>query len=125
MWGKNVETVPQFRTRADAFSYMLQRQLEKGVDPMDAADKADQFASLFAKNMQLPEKAEPKPEGIDKYLTSIDKVTTWVDKHPKVVELLVPTVTFIAGLFTGKAEQSPPPPPPHNHEPIDFDKIPE
>lgn len=124
MWrDKSVEAVPVFHTRAEAFSYMLQRQLEKGLDPMDAADKADQFASVFARNMQLPERVEPKPEGIDKYLVSIDKVTAWVDQHPKVVELLIPTVTFVAGLFTGKHADQSPPPQPARHEPIDFDNI--
>ena len=88
---------------------------------MAAAKKADEFAEIFTKNMQLPEKVEPQPKGIDKVLMSIDKVSVWVDQHPKIVEMIVPTVTFIAGLFTAKAAT--PAPPPQNNEPIDFDKV--
>lgn len=123
MWGKEKqEPLPAFATRGEAFAYMLQQQLNDGVEAMAAAKKADEFAEIFAKNMQLPEKVEPQPKGIDKVLMSIDKVSVWVDKHPKVVEMLVPTVTFIAGLFTAKAA-APAPPPQSQGEPIDFDNI--
>jgi hypothetical protein len=123
MWGKEKqEQLPTFCTRGEAFAYMLQQQLSAGVEAMAAAKKADEFAEIFAKNMQLPEKVEPQPKGIDKVLMSIDKVSVWVDQHPKVVEMIIPTVTFIAGLFTAKAT-APTPPPSQNNEPIDFDKV--
>lgn len=123
MWGKEKqEQLPTFSTRGEAFAYMLQQQLSAGVEAMAATKKADEFADIFAKNMQLPEKVEPQPKGIDKVLMSIDKVSVWVDQHPKVVEMIVPTVTFIAGLFTAKAT-APAPPPLQNNEPIDFDKL--
>lgn len=123
MWGKEKqEKLPAFTTRGEAFAYMLQQQLNDGVEAMAAAKKADEFAEIFAKNMQLPEKVEPQPKGIDKVLMSIDKVSVWVDEHPKIVEMLVPTVTFIAGLFTAKAATPAPPAQPQS-EPIDFDKV--
>lgn len=123
MWGKEKqERLPVFTTRGEAFAYMLQQQLNDGVEAMAAAQKADEFAEIFAKNMQLPERVEPQPKGIDKVLMSIDKVSVWVDEHPKVVEMLVPTVTFIAGLFTAKAAAPAPPSRPQS-EPIDFDNI--
>lgn len=123
MWGKEKqEKLPAFTTRGEAFAYMLQQQLNDGVEAMTAAKKADEFAEIFAKNMQLPEKVEPQPKGIDKVLMSIDKVSVWVDEHPKIVEMLVPTVTFIAGLFTAKAATPAPPAQPQS-EPIDFDKV--
>lgn len=123
MWGKEKqEKLPAFTTRGEAFAYMLQQQLNDGVEAMTAAKKADEFAEIFAKNMQLPEKIEPQPKGIDKVLMSIDKVSVWVDEHPRIVEMIVPTVTFIAGLFTAKAATPPPPAQPQS-EPIDFDKV--
>lgn len=124
MWGeKKVAQMPTFATRGEAFAYMLQVQLAEGVEAMTAAKKADEFADIFAKNMQLPEKLEPKPKGVDGVLATIDKVSVWVDSHPKVVEMIVPTVTFIAGLFTAKAATSSPPPPSVDHKVIDFDKV--
>ena len=124
MWGKEKqEQLPTFGTRGEAFAYMLQQQLSAGVEAMAAAKKADEFAEIFAKNMQLPEKVEPQPKGLDKVLMSIDKVSVWVDQHPKVAEMIVPTVTFIAGLFTAKATAPAPTPPQQTNEPIDFDKL--
>ena len=124
MWGKEKqEQLPVFTTRGEAFAYMLQQQLNDGVEAMTAAKKADEFAEFFARNMQLPEKVEPQPKGIDKVLMSIDKVSVWVDQHPKVVEMVIPTVTFIAGLFTAKAAAPTPPPTPPQNNPIDFDKV--
>lgn len=125
MWGgdKKGADLPQFTTRSEAFAYMLQQQLTSGVEAMTAAKRADEFADIFAKNMQLPERIEPQPKGLDKVLMSIDKVSVWVDAHPKVVEMIVPTVTFIAGLFTAKAATSAPPPQPESNEPIDFENV--
>ena len=125
MWGgeKKTAELPKFSTRGEAFAYMLQAQLSEGVEAMAAAKKADEFATIFAKNMQLPEKVEPQPKGVDKILASIDKVSVWVDAHPKVVEMIVPTVTFIAGLFTAKAAAPPPSPHKENNEPIDFENV--
>ena len=114
--------MPTFTSRGEAFAYMLQSQLADGVEAMAAAKKADEFADLFARNMQLPDKVEKKPEGVDSVLATIDKVSVWIDAHPKVVEMVVPTVTFIAGLFTAKAAVTPPTPP-LNHEPIDFNNV--
>lgn len=98
---------------------MLQQQLQNGVEAMTAAKNADEFAGIFAKNMQLPEKVEPQPKGVDKVLMSIDKISVWVDQHPKVVEMIIPTVTFVAGLFTAKSAA----PAPTQNEPIDFENV--
>lgn len=124
MWGRDKqERLPAFSTRGEAFAYMLQRQLQDGVEAMTAAKNADEFADIFAKNMQLPEKIEPQPKGVDKVLMSIDKISVWVDQHPKVVEMIIPTVTFVAGLFTAKTASAAPPPGPPQKEPIDFDNV--
>jgi hypothetical protein len=126
MWGERKrEPLPVFTTRGEAFTWMLQQELCDGVEAMAAAKRADEFADIFAKNMQLPAKVEPEPKGVDAALATIDKVSVWVDAHPKVVEMIIPTITFIAGLVT--ANNVPPAQPaapilPHN-EPIDFDKI--
>lgn len=123
MWGeRKQEKVPVFTTRAEAFAYMLQQQLCNGVEAMAAAQRADEFAEIFAKNLKLPEKIEPKPEGVDGVLATIDKVSVWIDAHPRIVEMIVPTVTFVAGLFTAKAAV-PSPPAPQENEPINFDEV--
>lgn len=95
-----------FNSRAEAFGYMLNYLItEKRLDPMEAATKADQFAEIFAHNMGIPPKVEPEPKGIDKYLSMADKISNYIEEHPKLVEYGIPAVTFIAGLFTGKEEE--------------------
>lgn len=124
MWsgGKKTVDVPKFSSRAEAFAFMLDRQLSEGVEPMRAAQSADAFADIFAKNMQLPERVEPEPKGVDKALATIDKVSIWIDAHPKVVEMVIPTLTFVAGLFAAKPATVPPPPP-IEQPPIDFENV--
>ena len=41
----------RFTTKADAFAYMLRYQIsEKEMDPLEAAQKANEFANIFAEN---------------------------------------------------------------------------
>ena len=92
----------KFTTRAEAFGYMLAYQLEKGKDPMEAARTANEFADIYAVNIGIPTKQEPKPEGVDKYLVSIDKVVCYCESHPKILDFLTGAVTFAAGTIFGK-----------------------
>lgn len=114
-----------FTTRAEAFAYMYAWLLDKSNDPLIAAQKASEFADLYASNMALPNNIEPKAEGIDRYLQMFDKVSDYCDKHPKVTELLLGAVSFVGGLLVAKTtnNQPTPPPPPQQHEPIDFDNV--
>lgn len=136
---KRTQTELKFTTRAEAFSYMLMYMTEeKHADPLEAAQRANEFADIFAKNMGIPLKVEPEPQGVDKYLSMATKIANYIEEHPKVVEYGIPALTFVAGLVTGKkAEQiaddnmfsatqpisdgcqQP------KHEPIDFDNIPD
>jgi hypothetical protein len=114
-----------FSSRAEAFAYMLRLQLEKRVEPMEAAEKANAFADIFASNMGLPVSVEPPAEGVDRYLQHIDKVVCYLDQHPKAVDMVVGVATFLLGAFAGKsaeqaAESAAPTPP---REPIDFDSL--
>lgn len=123
----------RFSTRAEAFSYMLVYMTEeRNADPLEAAQKANEFADIFAKNMGIPLKTEPELKGVDKYLSMATKIANYIEEHPKLVEYGIPAVTFIAGLFTGKkAEQisesgnAPAEHPQPPHENIDFENIPD
>jgi hypothetical protein len=121
MFGKKEKIEVKFSSRAEAFAFMLAYQVERCSDPMEAAEKADAFASIFAKNMGLPEKIEPPKEGVEKYLQSIDKVVSYCDEHPKAIDMVTGVATFILGAVTGKkAGQTQELP---KGEDIDFDNI--
>lgn len=127
---KKPQTEMKFSTRSEAFSYMLMYMIEeKHADPLEAAQKANEFADIFAQNMGIPLKQEPELKGVDKYLSMATKIANYIEEHPKVVEYGIPAVTFVAGLFTGKkVEQITDEDEHHNehqHENIDFDNIPD
>ncbi len=123
---KKIDT--NFRSREEAFSAMLAYLIEeKGEEPMQAAKEANDFAEIFAVNMGVPVKVEPPLDGVDKYLDIADKISGYMDSHPKLVEVAVPAFTFLVGLITGnKVEQNnqaEDPQPEQPHESIDFDNI--
>ena len=111
--------LPPMKTRANAFAYMLTEQLNGGAEPMEAAKRADEFASIFARNMGLPD--QPLPEGVEKYLQMAEKAADYCDRHPKVVEFVTGALTAAVGIFAGNKlakddQPSAPPPPPINME---------
>ena len=111
----------KFSTRAEAFAYMLAFQLDKGKDPMEAAKQANEFADIFAVNMGIPTNREPQPEGVDKYLVSINKVVCYCEEHPKLLDFITGAITFAAGTFFGKKIDDKAEPP--RIEPIDISKL--
>lgn len=126
MFKKPIPTELNFSTRSEAFNYMLAYLIDKrGVEPLEAAQKANEFAEIFAVNNNIPVTIEPEPKGIDKYLSMAEKIGNYIETHPKVVEYGIPAITFLAGLFTGKKveEHQQPQMPPQPQESIDFDKI--
>lgn len=124
---KSFET--NFKSREEAFSSMLAYLIEEEkLQPMEAAKQANEFAEIFALNMGLPVKVEPEKKGYDKVMYYMKETTNFVKENPQVMEYLVPAVTFIAGLFTGKKEQNtvqqqPTTEQPQQHEPINFDEV--
>lgn len=121
MWWRkkiNVQDM-QFTTRAEAFAYMLKYQLEeKRAEPMVAAEKANEFADIFAKNLGVP---DVPVKGVDKYMQMANKVVCYCEEHPKILEYAAGAATFLVGAIVGKkSEQNDEMPP---QQSIDFDKI--
>lgn len=126
MWSTKKTNITdlQFSSRGEAFAYMLKWQLEeKKADPMEAAEKANQFADIFAANTGVPGKVEPEPKGIDKYMQLADKVVCYCDEHPKVVDYVTGAATFLVGLVLGKKEEQQQQIPPQVKEPINFENV--
>lgn len=119
----------QFRTRSEAFNAMLAYLVEeKGVEPLDAARQANEFAEIFATNMGIPVNIEPEKKGVDKYISIAEKIGNYAESHPKAIEALLGIGTFFAGVFTGKKVESADNDRQHRaseapKEPIDFDNI--
>ena len=74
MFAKKEVIMPSFKTRAEAFAYMLRYQLEeKRVDPMEAAKRANEFAEIFAGNLGLPKEEEKPKAGVEKVICEIGR----------------------------------------------------
>ena len=105
MFNKDKEPLKtlQFKSRAEAFNYMLTYLLnEKKIEPAEAAKQANEFAEIFAINMGIPLQVEPELKGVDKYISIAQKIGNYLSENPKIIEYGIPAITFIAGLFTGK-----------------------
>lgn len=127
MFNKKKPIETSFATRADAFNAMLAMRLDQGDDPLEAAEKADRFADIYAKNNGVPDQPKPELKGVDNIIFNIDKVVSYAESHPKIIEFLTGAITFGVGLFAGnKTAQanSQPEPPKEEQPPIDFDNIP-
>lgn len=126
VFSKKKQFDTQFKTRAEAFNAMLAYLIEdKNIEPLEAARQANEFATLFADNMGIPTKIEPELKGVDKYISIAEKIGNYVQNNPKVVELALGGITFIAGLFTGKKVEEHEQKEEEKKEPIDFDNIPD
>lgn len=112
---QNVEY--KFNSRSEAFNYMLTYLTnEKGMDLLEASKQANEFAEIFSTNMGIPSKVEPPVEGLDKIMVNIDKIVTYADNHPKVVDFLVGALTLGVGFLTGKSTNTQQPINPTNQQ---------
>ena len=111
-----------FKTRSEAFSFMLTLLMSQKTEPLKAAQQADEFAEIFAKNKGLPDKVEPPKEGIDKVISMVDKTASYFSEHPQVIDFITGAATFAVGLFAGKKNSTHAPVEPMG-EKIDFNAI--
>ena len=109
---------PSFKTKSDAFDYMFATLCEQGIDMMEAAKKAEQFAQIVAKNKSLPD--APK-NLIGQCMDVVKQVTTIKKEYPEAWDVIANLASGIFGAITGaKASESIEEP---MAEPIDFDSL--
>ena len=111
-------SIPKFNSRAEAFDYMLASLCEKGVDIMDAAQKAEAFAEIVAKNRSLPE--APK-NFVAQCMDMLKQVAEVKQQDPEAWEIvsgvLGGVVGVIAGTKVAEAGEE------QDAQPIDFDNL--
>lgn len=104
---KQKQPIPIFETRKGAFAYLLTNLIEKGIDIEDAAERANKFADMCAKNMGLPDKIDPPKKGMDKYLSMFKEGAQWYKENQETVEIVKPilagALSAIGGVFVGAA----------------------
>lgn len=103
LFDKKIPIQAKFLCSADAYVYILNYELEKGTDPVKAAEKADLFTEIYVKHTGVPKMIQPAPEGLDKAIVMIQKVIKVGKDYPEIVDVLKGAAVFGAGMFTGKA----------------------
>jgi hypothetical protein len=111
--------VPTFKSRAEAFDYMFATLCEKDMDIMEAAQKAEAFADIVAKNRALPE--APK-NFVAQCMDALKQVSQIKKDYPEAWELVGGVLGGVVGLVAGsKASEASDDEPPA--DPIDFDNL--
>lgn len=103
LFDKKIPIQARFTCSADAYIYILNYELEKGTDPIKAAERADLFTELYVKHTGIPKMVIPEPQGIDKAIIMIQKVIKIGKDYPEVVDVLKGAAVFGTGMFAGKA----------------------
>lgn len=116
------KSVPAFTSRSAAFDYIFAEQIEKGVDALDAAEKASKFADIIATNKALPS-APPKPtNGLETCIGYIKQVAALKREHPEVWDLITGAAGGLISSFAVLTSTTPPPQS-ESAASIDFDKL--
>lgn len=93
--------IPDFSSRSQAFDYMFSYLAEKGEDLMTAARKADDFASVVARNKGIPDEC-PKPQTMMEKVVGYGKQIVTIKKdYPEVWDLAVGAIGGVIGAFVG------------------------
>lgn len=100
--------VPEFTSRSQAFDYMFSHLADSGMDLMEAAKKADEFAGVIARNKGIPDES-PKPQSMMEKVVGYGKqIVTIKKEYPEVWDLAVGAIGGVIGAFVGvKAADAP------------------
>ena len=122
MFSKNKEgkTLPTFCTRSDAFDYLMTELVSDGVEVEEAAQRANAFADIVAKNKGLPDLPEKPKNVIEKGVGYLQQVLVIKKEHPEIWDLIAGLAGGAIGAIAGvKAAETPAELP----EPLDFDNM--
>lgn len=111
--------IPTFGSKAEAFDYMFAELTMNGEDIMTAAEKAESFAEIIAKNRSLPD----KPKGmIDQCVSLMQQVSVVKKDYPEVWGIVTGAIGGVIGAFAGvKSTQNEEET--EKVEPLDFDNM--
>lgn len=87
---------------------MLAERINKGDDYAEAAEAADKFADIIARNKKLPV-TPPKPKnGIEKAVGYVEQIVAVKREHPEVWELVVGGIGgLVSGFLVKKGTNAP------------------
>lgn len=93
--------VPSFNSRSEAFDYMFADLVERGRDMMEAAEQAEKFASIVAKNKKLPDVPPKELNGLEKGIGYIKQMAELKKENPEIWEMVTGALSGVIGGFSG------------------------
>ena len=113
-------SIPKFKSRAEAFDYMFAALCEKDMDIMEAAQKAEAFAEIVAKNRALPE--VPK-NFVGQCMDVLKQVSQVKKEYPEAWEIVGGILGGVVGLIAGTKAAEASADDERPADPIDFDNL--
>jgi hypothetical protein len=93
--------VPSFNSRAAAFDYMFADLVERGRDMMEAAEQAERFADIIAKNKKLPETPPKELNGLEKGIGYVKQLAALKKENPEIWDMVTGALGGVIGGFSG------------------------
>lgn len=121
LFDRHNKQIPSFSYRTEAFDYYFSKSIEQGVDEMIAAEQAEKFAEIVARNKRLPDAPKAPMSVIEKGVYYANQIASIKRDHPDIWELVTSVAGGLIGGFTGGATVSALQEPPQ--EKIDFDQL--
>ena len=118
---KERKPIPSFNYRTEAFDYYFAKSIEQGMDEIVAAESAEKFADIVARNKHLPDAPQPPMNIIEKGVYYVNQVASIKRDHPDVWDLVTSVAGGLIGGFAGGATVTALQEPPQDK--IDFDNI--
>ena len=93
--------VPSFSSRSDAFDYMFADLVDRGRDMLDAAEQAEKFADIIAKNKKLPDTPPKELNGLEKGIGYVKQLAALKKENPEIWDMVTGALGGVIGGFSG------------------------
>lgn len=93
--------VPSFSSRSEAFDFLFADLVEQGRDMMEAAEQAERFAEIVAKNKNLPDQPPRPMNGLEKGIGYVKQLAALKKENPEIWDMVTGVISGVAGGFAG------------------------
>ena len=93
--------VPSFSSRSDAFDYMFADLVDRGRDMLDAAEQAEKFADIIAKNKKIPDIPPKELNGLEKGIGYVKQLAALKKENPEIWDMVTGALGGVIGGFSG------------------------
>lgn len=101
LFDKERIAVPSFTSRSEAFDYLMAKLVSDGVSVEEAANRANAFAEIVAKNKKLPPAPEKPKNTIEQGVAFIQQIAVVRRDYPEVWDIVTGAVGGLIGGFAG------------------------